>query len=60
MNSSKYPNSFKFANITPAFKQGSRNFKDNYRLISILKLQTEKKHFNKCVFNAQFNYCPFV
>ena len=25
------PESFKFANITPAFKQGYRNFKDNYR-----------------------------
>ena len=25
------PVSFKFANITPAFKEGYRNFKDNYR-----------------------------
>ena len=33
---SKYPSNFKFANITPAFKQGSRNLKDNYRPISIL------------------------
>ena len=33
---SRYPSSFKFANITPAFKQGSRNLKDNYRPISIL------------------------
>ena len=34
--SSKYAGSFKLANITPAFKQGSRNIKDNNRLISII------------------------
>ena len=34
--SSKYAESFKLSNITPAFKQGSRNLKDNYRPISIL------------------------
>ena len=33
---SQYPSNFKFANITPAFKQGCRNLKDNYRPISIL------------------------
>ena len=33
---SKYPSNFKFANITPAFKQGSGNLQDNYRPISIL------------------------
>ena len=33
---SKYPSNFKFADITPAFKQGSRNRNDNYRPISIL------------------------
>ena len=36
--SSKYVESFKLASITPAFKQGCRNLKDNYRLISILLL----------------------
>ena len=36
IDSSKYAESFKFANITPAFKQGSRNLKDNYRPFSIL------------------------
>ena len=36
--SSKYNESFKLANITPAFKQGSRNLKDNYRPISILPI----------------------
>ena len=38
IESPKFPDFFKFANITPAFKQGSRNQKDNYRPISILPL----------------------
>ena len=33
---SKFPASFKFANVTLNFKQGSRNQKNNYRPISIL------------------------
>ena len=36
--SSKFPTSFKFANVTPVFKQGSRNQKDNNRPISILPI----------------------
>ena len=36
--SSKFPTSFKFANVTPVFKQGSGNQKDNYRPISILPI----------------------
>ena len=36
--SSKFPTSFKFANVTPVFKQGSRNQKDKYRPISILPI----------------------
>ena len=36
--SSKFAESFKFANVTPVFKQGSRNLKDNYRPISILPI----------------------
>ena len=36
--SSKFPTFFKFANVTPVFKQGSRNQKDNYRPISILPI----------------------
>ena len=35
---SKFPASFKLANITPDFKQGSRNQKENYRPISILPI----------------------
>ena len=33
IRSSKFAESFKLSNITPAFKQGSRNLKDNYRPI---------------------------
>ena len=36
--SSKFPATFKFANVTPVFKQGTRNLKDNYRPISILPI----------------------
>ena len=32
---SKFPASLKFANVTPVFKQGSRNRKQNYRSVSI-------------------------
>ena len=38
IESPKFPDFFKLANITPAFKQGSRNQKGNYRPISILPL----------------------
>ena len=38
VRSSNFPNCFKFANITAAFKQNSRNQKNNYRPISILPL----------------------
>ena len=39
--SSNYAESFKLANIAPAFKQGSRNPKDNYRPTSILPIISE-------------------
>ena len=38
INSSKFPLSFKIANITPVFKNESRNHKNNYRPVSILPL----------------------
>ena len=38
ISSSNFPNCFKFANIAAAFKQGSRNQKNNYKPISILPL----------------------
>ena len=36
ISSSKFPSSFKYANITPVFKKDSRNNKENYRPVSIL------------------------
>ena len=36
---SKFPAPFKFANIIPVFKQGSRNQKENYMPIIISKIQ---------------------
>ena len=33
---SEFPSIFKLANITPVFKKGDRNSKDNYRPVSIL------------------------
>ena len=37
-HSSKYPESFKLTNISPAFKQGSTNLKDNWKPISFLRI----------------------
>ena len=36
--SSKFPATFKFANVIPFLKQGTRNLKHNYRQISILPI----------------------
>ena len=38
IKSSNFPNCFKFANTPAAFKQGSRNQKNNSRPVSILPL----------------------
>ena len=38
IESSKFPSSLKQANITPVFKKGSRNQKENYRPVSILPI----------------------
>ena len=69
--SSKFPATFKFANVTPVFKQGTRNLKDNYRPISILPIISKifeklicrqlSNHFNnifskfQCGFRKGFN-----
>ena len=37
INNDDFPKFLKHANIIPAFKKGSKNIKDNYRPISILK-----------------------
>ena len=54
IESPKFPDFFKFANITPAFKQGSRNQKDNYRPISILPLIS--KIFEKLICSQLSNH----
>ena len=38
LNSSKFPFSFKCANITPIYKNESRNYKTNYIPVSILPI----------------------
>ena len=45
--SSKFPATFKFANVTPVFEKGNRNQKDNYRPISILPIIS--KMFEKLI-----------
>ena len=52
--SSKYTESFKLANVTPAFKHGSRNLRDNYRPISILP--NIPKIFEKLVYKQLSNH----
>ena len=49
VNSSKFPSSFKCANITPFFKNESRNHKTNYRPVSILPIVS--KTFEKIMSN---------
>ena len=52
--SSKFPATFKFANITPVFKKGNRNQKDNYRPISILPIIS--KIFEKLICRQLSNH----
>ena len=47
ISGSKFPASFKFANITPVLKNRSRNEKDEYKSISILP--TAEKIFEKFI-----------
>ena len=52
VNSSKFPSSFKCANITPIFKNESRNHKANYRPVSILPIVS--KIFEKIMSNLSY------
>ena len=54
MCSSIFPASFKLANITPVFKVGFRNQKDNYRPISIPP--SIAKIFEKLISQQLWNY----
>ena len=52
--SSKFPATFKFANVTPVFKKDNRNQKDNYRPISILPIIS--KIFEKLICRQLSNH----
>ena len=52
--SSRFPATFKFANVTPVFKNGDRNQKDNHRPISILPIIS--KIFEKLICRQLSNY----
>ena len=47
-DSSTFPAALKLAHITPAFKKGSKNSKENYRLISILP--NISKVYERCMY----------
>ena len=52
--SSKFPATFKFANVTPVFKKGNRNQKDRYKPISILPIIS--KIFEKLICRQLSNH----
>lgn len=55
---SKFPATFKFGNVTPAFKQGSGDLKDNnYRPVIILPIifKIFEKLVNKQLISNDFN-----
>ena len=54
VNSSKFPFCFKCANITPIFKNESRNHKTNYRPVRILPIVS--KIFEKIMINQLSTY----
>ena len=54
ISSSKFPATFKFANVTHVFKNGDRNQKDNHRPISILPIIS--KIFEKLICRQLSNY----
>ena len=49
-----FPSKLKWAKVIPVFKKGSRQDKDNYRLISVLS--TFSKIFEKAVFKCLYGY----
>ena len=51
---SNFPSSLKKANITPVFKKGDRNSKDNYRPVSILP--NISKIFERCIFRQLYSF----
>ena len=54
IDSSTFPAPLKLAHITPVFKKGSKNSKENYRPVSILP--NISKIYEKCMYKQMFNY----
>ena len=52
--SSTFPGAHKLAHITPAFKKGSKNSKENYRPISILP--NISKIYERCMYKQMSDY----
>ena len=49
-----FPNKLQLANVTPVFKKGSRQDKDNYRPISVLSIFS--KIFEKAMYKCLYSY----
>ena len=49
-----FPNRLKLAKVTPVFKKGSRQDKDNYRPIAVLS--TFSKIFEKALYKRLYSY----
>ena len=49
-----FPTSLELANITPVYKKGSKNSKENYRPVSILP--NISKIYGRCLFKPISNY----
>ena len=54
LDQGEFPDSLKYANITPVFKKGSRLAKENYRPVSILS--NISKIFEKCMYKQMYAY----
>ena len=54
VNSSTFPAALKLTHITPAFKNGSKNSKENYRPISILP--NVSKIYERCMYKQMSDY----
>ena len=55
MQSGKFPDSWKLANVTPIHKKSDRQRKENYRPISLLSCV--RKIMEKVIFNEMYKYC---
>ena len=51
---SNFPSSSKNTNVTPVFRKVDRNFKDNYRPISVLPKMS--KLFDRCIFCQLYSF----